>query len=91
MVALRCRVRRCVVVSLARVEAAVKLVRSRGMTVAEGIAVGVKVVASVVAVSVAGVIAVASGMDSVAAVKASRALVQRRVGSLIRQRLCSRR
>ena len=91
MVALRCRVRRCVVVNLARVVAAVKLVQSRGMTVVVAMAAVMAAGEIVVDVSVADVIAVASGMDSVAAVKASRALVQRRGGRLIRQRLCSRR
>jgi len=91
MVALRCRVRRCVVVSRARVVAAVKLVQSRGMTVVVAMAAVMAAGETVVDVSVAGVIVVASGMDSVAAVKASRALVQRRGGRLIRQRLCSRR
>ena len=91
MVALRCRVRRCVVVSRARVVAAVKLVQSRGMTVVVAMAAVMAAGETVVDVSVAGVIVVASGMDSVAVVKASRALVQRRVGRLIRRKLCSRR
>lgn len=92
MVALRCRVRRCVVASLARVEAAVKRVRSLGVTVvAVMVADAIAVDEIVEAASVAVVIAVASGMDRVAAVRVSQALAQRRGGRLIRQRLCSRR